>query len=115
MSASPKRIRIDSPTDLQRPVKISTTEKQYVSYQTTLGNTYDGECVYYNKTYIKHGMGHENYNDGSQYEGEWENGKMHGKGMYIDNNGDLYQGYFHQGKKWGKGRMTYKNGNSYEG
>ena len=43
-------------------------------------------------------MGHENFNDGSQYEGEWENGMMHGKGMYINLNGDLYQGNFDRGK-----------------
>ena len=30
--------------------------------------------------------------DGSQYDGDWKEGKMHGKGILKCSNGDLYEG-----------------------
>ena len=63
------------------------------------------------------------YNDGSKYEGEWNNDKRHGKGILTstpsNNNQNLilirYEGDFVNDKKEGKGFAIYSNGDKYEG
>jgi hypothetical protein len=32
------------------------------------------------------------FEDGSKYEGEWENGKKHGNGVFYWSNGNKYEG-----------------------
>ncbi len=63
------------------------------------------------------------YNDGTKYEGEWNNDKQHGKGTFTaspsSNNHNLilikYEGDFVNDKKEGKGTALYSNGDKYEG
>ena len=63
------------------------------------------------------------YNDGSKYDGEWNNDKQYGKGIFTkslsSNNINLtlikYVGDFVNDKKEGKGTALYSNGDKYEG
>lgn len=49
--------------------------------------------------------------DGSKYEGIWQNGKLNGKGRYCTNNGDFYIGDFLDGLANGEGIFSQNNGN----
>ena len=63
------------------------------------------------------------YNDGTKYDGEWNNDKQYGKGVFTvsntSNNHNLilmrYEGDFVNDKKEGKGIAIYSNGDKYEG
>ena len=49
--------------------------------------------------------------NGTIYEGQLRNYKMHGYGRFIYTNGDYYEGEFQGNKKHGKGRyITAKSG-----
>ena len=37
------------------------------------------------------------FQDGSIYDGEWKEHKMHGEGCYIDRSGNKYEGEFVEG------------------
>ena len=50
------------------------------------------------------------YADGSSYEGEWAEGKMHGKGKETYADGDSYEGEWAEGNMHGKGTYTHANG-----
>ena len=52
---------------------------------------------------------------GSQYKGDWVNGKYQGKGILVEANGDRYEGEFVGGKLQGKGVYVRQNGDRYEG
>ena len=45
------------------------------------------------------------FKNGSQYEGEWKNGKFHGNGKHMMENGDVYEGLFVNHKRSGFGRF----------
>ncbi|MED4014670.1 hypothetical protein [Sutcliffiella cohnii] len=53
--------------------------------------------------------------DGSTYEGEIKNGKLHGKGTLTWANGDKYTGEFFEGAITGAGAIQFANGRSYVG
>ena len=55
------------------------------------------------------------YDDGSVYEGEYNDDKKNGTGKYTDINGDVYEGEYKDDKKHGIGNMTYFNSGVYEG
>ena len=48
-----------------------------------------------------------NFKDGSTYEGEWRDGKMHGRGIYSWPNGDVFEGDWRNGKMHGRGIHTW--------
>ena len=54
-------------------------------------------------------------NDGSKYEGGFENNKFNGKGTLIRPNGAKYEGEFRDGKKNGAGILHMFDGSKYEG
>jgi hypothetical protein len=55
-------------------------------------------------------------NDGSYYEGEFQNGEIEGHGYkYFAVSGKSYTGQFHEGELQGHGIMKYEDGSSYEG
>ena len=67
-----------------------------------------------------HGYGTVNYADGGEYVGQFKMGKKHGKGtlIYGPNSkwaGDRYIGEYFEGKKNGYGTYTYSNGKKYIG
>jgi hypothetical protein len=53
--------------------------------------------------------------NGSQYEGDFLDGKHTGKGVFTLPNGDRYEGDFVDGKRTGKGVFTWSSKESYEG
>ena len=55
-------------------------------------------------------------NDGSYYEGEFDNGEISGSGLRKwTATGNIYEGEFLKGELTGKGTMKYGNGSVYEG
>ena len=55
------------------------------------------------------------FSNGSVYEGEFLNGKMHGQGKYTWPSGDSYEGGFADGAFEGYGVYTHASGSRYEG
>jgi hypothetical protein len=53
--------------------------------------------------------------NGSQYVGEFENGKFSGQGTYTYNDGTIYEGSFFESRSDGYGTMKYGNGDIYDG
>jgi hypothetical protein len=68
-----------------------------------------------------HGMGREQDADGNVCEGEWASNQKTGKVRIAFTSGDVYEGDWINGEKigsiviHGKGRMKYANGDLYEG
>ena len=85
---------------------------------------YVGEWKLKNGRKVKHGQGKltfpgaviQNTNFGQEeYEGMWEDDKMHGQGRYTFTSGAEYNGQWCDGKMNGFGKMVYADGTSYEG
>ena len=55
------------------------------------------------------------YDDGSTYEGEFKDGKVHGHGTYVWPDGTTYTGDFVDGLPEGTGTITWPDGTSYMG
>ena len=56
-----------------------------------------------------------NYADGSEYQGEWQDGKRHGTGTYISPTGTRYEGEWENDGASGQGVCVYADGRRYEG
>jgi hypothetical protein len=57
----------------------------------------------------------QTFADGSRYEGDWRDGKMHGQGTYTSPDGLSYSGGWLSGVMSGTGRLKSGNGNFYVG
>jgi len=55
------------------------------------------------------------YKDGSEYLGEWKQGKKNGVGVYIYTNLDKYEGKFVGNRRCGAGKLMCKNGDVHDG
>ena len=55
------------------------------------------------------------YDDGSTYEGEFKDGKVHGHGTYVWPDGTTYTGDFVDGLPEGTGTTTWPDGGTYTG
>lgn len=78
----------------------------------------ENQAVYigeWNKDNLRHGRGSQNWNDGSLYEGYWENDKASGKGRLIHANGDVYEGEWKNDRANGIGIYIHNDGAKYEG
>lgn len=64
---------------------------------------------------VKHGTGVMRWQDGREYQGEFENDKMHGDGSMTWPNGDKYVGQYCHDRKEGIGKMMFADGSRYEG
>ena len=53
--------------------------------------------------------------DGSEYVGEWQDGRPNGQGTDSGVNGDKYFGEWKDGKYQGQGMMTWPSGEKYVG
>ena len=74
---------------------------------------HNGKCVTGDCT---EGRGVMMYADGSQYVGQWQNGRPNGQGVYTMPDGSEYVGEFKNGFPDGKGRLTAADGSeSYIG
>ena len=79
----------------------------------TLKVVYTGQ---YNDKGQYHGNGKLVDDDGTIYEGQWENGKIHGKGTETHPSRlHWYQGDFLNGKRHGQGEEIYLNGKRFTG
>ena len=56
-----------------------------------------------------------NYADGSEYQGEWQDGKRHGIGTYISPTGTRYEGEWKNDGASGHGVCHYADGMKYDG
>ena|GEM_PF-699349 len=61
------------------------------------------------------GPGRYSWPDGSNYTGDFVNGKFHGQGTYTWGDGKQYVGEFRNDKRSGRGTFTWPNGASYRG
>jgi hypothetical protein len=55
------------------------------------------------------------YQDGSTYDGQWEDGMRHGTGRCVFMDFSIYEGEFREGEFHGFGKMTWNDGGWYEG
>ena len=70
----------------------------------------------YYKNGVKDGKGIYRFANGTELDGEWENGVIQGVGRYIDaDNNLIYEGESMNGKLDGMGIYYYENGYSYMG
>ena len=69
------------------------------------GGIYEGGW----KDGMRHGVGVQNWQDGTSYDGEFEEDRREGKGTYIWKNGERYEGDWLDGKRHGKGAFYDKN------
>ena len=70
------------------------------------GDCINGNCVI--------GYGKYVYKTGSEYQGNWKNGKKNGNGVFLWLNGSQYKGLFLNGKADRKGIYTYPDGRKKE-
>ena len=56
-----------------------------------------------------------NYEDGAEYQGEWQDGKRHGIGTYISPTGTRYEGEWENDGASGHGVCHYADGMKYDG
>jgi len=56
-----------------------------------------------------------NYADGSEYQGEWQDGKRHGTGTYISPTRTRYEGEWENDEASGHGVCHYADGMKYDG
>ena len=56
-----------------------------------------------------------NFSDGTQYKGEWKNGKENGKGIINMPNGGSYKGGFKDGIFYGDGVLNFPDGRKWVG
>lgn len=62
-----------------------------------------------------HGVGNQEWPDGSKYNGTWKNGQKCGHGEYINTEQLSYMGQWEDGRRHGQGTQEYANGDRYDG
>jgi len=76
------------------------------------GSIYDGEW----QNSVMVGQGTCTFSDGiTEYSGEWKNGNPDGQGCFLYSNGDRYDGSWENGLMEGLGIYVYKNSEIYDG
>ena len=73
---------------------------------------YEGDRSPENK---EHGYGILRFQNGNQYEGEWQEGKRFGKGKYTQTDGFSYEGDWRNNFMFGEGNLTVPNEFNYVG
>ena len=80
---------------------------------------FENKSIYYGEMAIDgnfpHGRGITIWNDGSRYEGYWENNKANGKGKLVHSDGDIYEGEWKNDKSNGYGVYKHTDGATYKG
>ena len=64
---------------------------------------------------LKFGLGNEEFANGDDYEGDYQEDKFHGRGKYFWKNGTVYKGDFKNHQMEGEGCWQSPNGDTYEG
>jgi hypothetical protein len=55
------------------------------------------------------------FQDGTYYDGNYQNHKRHGLGMCWYPNGEMYEGNWQNDKRIGRAKMRFSNGSLYQG
>eukprot|EP01006_Ploeotia_vitrea_P053660 TRINITY_DN67806_c2_g1_i1.p1 TRINITY_DN67806_c2_g1~~TRINITY_DN67806_c2_g1_i1.p1 ORF type:complete len:180 (+),score=29.11 TRINITY_DN67806_c2_g1_i1:331-870(+) len=76
------------------------------------GDEYTGDLT---KDGMRQGKGTLKCVNGSVYEGDWLNDKLHGQGVVTFSSENRYEGEFKAGMRCGKGTYTWKSGAEYTG
>jgi len=76
------------------------------------GEWYEGQ--WNDKNGRRDGFGYCLYEDGSLYEGYWQDGCKHGQGRFITPNG-YYEGEFNNNSRSGRGDYYWLSGDYYQG
>jgi len=71
-----------------------------------------GQCV---KGDCKNGPGTYKYSDGTEYKGQWKNGRLDGQGTLTYPDGSKYVGQFKDNRRNGQGTYTYPDNSKYVG
>ena len=80
---------------------------------TPQGDVYTGP---FDRRGKRHGIGKCDYADGSDYEGEWRNGKRNGHGIFkCARTRETYEGKWIGDQRAGRGVCNYSAGHRYEG
>lgn len=79
------------------------------------GNVFEGDVIVKNGKKVRHGHGRLTFDDGSYYEGEFDDDSMSGKGIYKWASGAIYEGDFVDGSMHGFGTHRSVNGEVYTG
>ena len=96
-------IQFDDSDELEfRPIKIITNDNKYLGHWNKVSNTIQGQGLLVR-------------NDGSLYEGIWDDNQLQGKIRYIDDQGNYYTGQWSDGKRDGFGTQRWINGDKYTG
>lgn len=61
------------------------------------------------KNFKRHGKGHLFFNDGSKYEGEFNEGELTGYGIHITTSGEKTCGYWFYGDFVGNNEQVFEN------
>lgn len=93
-------------------IMLNGCKKETVTEEKYDNGYYVGE---FNDKGERHGQGTYYWEDGSKYEGEWENGTRTGYGVMTWANGAKYAGYWSKSQRSGYGEMKYSNNNIYKG
>ncbi|CAL1153641.1 unnamed protein product [Cladocopium goreaui] len=75
------------------------------------GSRYDGQ-FYWGK---KQGYGVYSWPDGSLYMGQWDSNAINGYGHYMGKDGREFQGLWHEAVIHGCGRYTWPDGRTFQG
>ena len=81
------------------------------TYRYSPGTEYDGQW----ENGRLNGQGTLTYPDGSQYAGQWKENQRHGKGTYIYSGGSKYVGQFENNRRNGEGIYIHPDGSKYVG
>ena len=73
------------------------------------------DCPSSKNAYRHNCFGYLDNGNGTEYFGEFKNGKYHGVGIYTESNGYNYEGEFQKGKMHGQGEETFGGGSKYVG
>lgn len=75
------------------------------------GSSYEGQF----QNYLRHGAGTLTLSDGTKYEAQWKNDERHGKGSELCPDGTTFEGSYLYGMRHGHGKMTWPEGSQYMG
>jgi hypothetical protein len=118
------------PPKVQAPPVVETIPEEKVPEVPQFGfgkfeykdqTCYVGNWRFHEGVKMKHGHGKITFpgvNGGKgceEYDGDWEDDKMHGSGRFQFTSGAVYQGAFKNNKMHGLGKIVNADGTSYEG
>eukprot|EP00602_Paraphysomonas_sp_CaronLab_P005736 CAMPEP_0185032330 /NCGR_PEP_ID=MMETSP1103-20130426/20305_1 /TAXON_ID=36769 /ORGANISM="Paraphysomonas bandaiensis, Strain Caron Lab Isolate" /LENGTH=561 /DNA_ID=CAMNT_0027568181 /DNA_START=326 /DNA_END=2011 /DNA_ORIENTATION=+ len=108
--------------DISRYLFVKDKAKEYeiesgVYVSWGLGDAFDEYFGHVDNEKLPHGIGIKFYSDGTVYYGPWVNGfqKTDKKGTWIRPDGSQYEGQWLQGRKHGFGRQIYADETVYTG